>query len=251
MSQPFKTGRLPAMRPAALKELSVYAAGPLPTPPATCPVPGQDDIARYYPLDGNATYGDCTIAGVAHLITAWDFQMPELDVIFPTPDEAAVIATWRSLNGNTEEGLVEADVLKAWQTTGLFGEKIAAYAPVSTTSLLEQHQAIAFYGGCYLGIQCPESAQRAFQRQQETGETVPWIYEGESTQDGHCVVALGYGPNGGLHCATWGGVAVLEPSFLAHYLQEAWVILPQQMVDARGDALGVDLDALRADLARI
>jgi len=242
---PYKTGRKPAVRPAALKDLSVYATGPLPTPPPTREVPKAS-----YAIDGNDRYGDCTMAGVAHLITAWDTEM-SLTKYFPVPNEAEVLAEWRSLNGDTEEGLVEADVLKAWHTTGLFGEKIAGYAPVSTTSLLEWHQAVAFYGGLYLGIYCPESAQRAFQRQLQTGETVPWVYEGEQTEDGHCVVALGYGPNGGLHCATWGGIAVLEASFLAHYLEEAWVILPEQMVQARGDSLGLDLAALQADLARV
>jgi hypothetical protein len=233
----YKLGRLPATRPAALADLSVYATGPLPTPPRTVEVP-----AGSYPIDGNDTYGDCTIAGVAHLITAWNTESHEHDTI---PGEQTVVEEYFKLTGGQDTGLNEAEVLKTWQTKGLFGEKIAGYAPVNPRDLLQLHQAVAFYGGCYLGIECPASAQEQF----ANGE--PWTYEGSEVEGGHCVVALGYGPNGGLHCATWGGIAVLEASFLAHYLEEAWCILPHQLVEAKGDALGVDLQALELDLARV
>ena len=233
----FKLGRLPATRPAALKDLSVYARGPLPRPPRTVEVPKAS-----YPIDGNATYGDCTMAGVAHLIGAWNVETAEHD---PIPAEAEIVAEYLKLTGGPDTGLNEAEVLKTWQTEGLFGEQIAAYAPVNPKDLLQLHQAVAFYGGAYLGIECPASAQEQF----ASGE--PWTYEGSEVEGGHCVVALGYGPNGGLHCATWGGIAVLEASFLAHYLDEAWVILPHQLVEAKKDSLGIDLAALQRDLARV
>ena len=247
----YKTGRLPATRPAVLGDLSLYSTGPLPSPPPTYSVPGERlgrPLGGLYPLDGNGTYGDCTIAGVAHCIEAWNYGLHQGD---PIPDEQQVVQTYFDLTGGEDTGLNESEVLKTWQREGLFGEKIAAYAPVNPRHLLELHQAVAFYGGCYLGIQCPESAQRAFQRQEETGHVVPWVYEGEETEDGHCVVALGYGPNGGLHCATWGGIAVLEASFLAHYLDEAWCILPHQLIEAKKDSLGLDLESLEQDLKRV
>src|ERR1700727_1137466 len=223
----FKLGRLPATRPAALADLSVYATGPLPAPPRAVEVP-----RRAYPIDGNSTYGDCTIAGVAHLVAAWNAEAHESDAV---PNEETIVAEYFKLTGVEDTGLTEAEVLKTWQTEGLFGEKIAAYAPVNPKGLLQLHQAVAFYGGCYLGIECPRSAQEQF------GAGEPWTYvEGSPVEGGHCVAALGYGPNGGLHCATWGGVAVLEASFLAHFLDEAWVILPHELVEARGDSLGID-----------
>ena len=232
-----KLGRLPAVRPAALKDLSVYATGPLPTPPRTVEVPQGP-----YPIDGNDRLGDCTYAGVDHLNRAWNTLTGESDRL---PTETQIEAAYFKETGGEDTGCVEADVLKRWHTQGLFGEKIAGYAPVNPRDLLQLHQAVAFYGGCYLGIECPSSAQEQFARNE------PWTYEGSEVEGGHCVVALGYGPNGGLHCATWGGIAVLEASFLAHYLDEAWCILPNQMVEANGDALGLNLAALQADLARV
>lgn len=246
---PYKTGRLKATRSVVFKDINVYATSPISKPPPTWEVPFQhEDVNSHYPIDGNDKYGDCTLAGIDHLNRGWSglFKEP-----YTPPTELAITTEYFSLTGGQDTGLNEEFVLKTWYEKGLFGTKIEGFAPVSTKSLLQQHQAISFYGGCYLGIQCPESAQRAFQKEQETGEVVPWVYEGEETEDGHCVVALGYGPHGGLHCATWGGIAVLTPSFLAHYLEEAWVILSQQLVEAKKDTLGLNLEALRADLSKI
>lgn len=223
----FKLGRLPAQRPAALADLQIYAQGRLPTPPRTVEVPH-----TLYPMDG-----------AAHLLSAWNLEVHEQDRI---PDEAQVVDEYFKLTGGEDEGLAEADVLREWQRAGLWGAQIAAYAPVSPHKLLEQHQAIAFYGGLYMGIECPQSAQEQF----SNGED--WTYvEGSAIEGGHCVVGLGYGPNGGIHVATWGGIAVLEASFLAHYMDECWVVLPHQFIEAKKDQLGLNLSQLQADLRRV
>jgi hypothetical protein len=233
-----KLGRLPATRPAALSDLATYATGKLPTPPATVDVP-----RAAYPILGNDQYGDCTLAAVGHLIEGWDVEVKEHD---PVPIETEIVAKYLILTGGEDTGLNEADVLKVWHQAGLFGEKIAGYAPVNPQHLLELHQAVAFYGGCYLGIECPESAQEQF----AAGET--WTYvPGSPVEGGHCVAALGYGSHGGLHCATWGGIAVLSAGFLAHFLDEAWCILSHQMLLAKKDALGINLAQLQADLGRV
>ena len=233
-----KFGRLPATRPAALSDLSVYATGKLPTPPKTVEPP-----KGVYPMDGNDQYGDCTMAGVAHLIEAFDAEVAEKD---PIPAEQEVVNEYFKLTGGEDTGLNEAEVLKVWHTKGLFGETIAGYAPVNPKDLLELHQSIAFYGGCYLGIECGPPQQEQFQRGEQ------WVWEDSAEEDeGHCVVALGYGPNGGLHVKTWGGEAILTAGFLAHNLQEAWCILPHQLIEAKKDNLGLDLAALEADLAKV
>lgn len=243
----FKLGRLPALRPAALKNLEVYANGPLANPPATWEVPGQAELNAgnhgIYPIDCNDRLGDCVMAGVAHLLEAWNRADSEHDYV---PTEPVIEAQYLKRSPG-DEGLVEAYVLKEWQHGELFPESpLWGYAPCSTTSLLQQHQAVAFYGGLMLGIECPQSAQEQF------GAGEPWTYvEASPVLGGHCVVALGYGPHGGLHCATWGGIAVLEASFLAHYLDEAWVCLPHQLVEAKKDSLGLNLNALEADLKRV
>jgi hypothetical protein len=234
----YKGGRLPAFRPPGLKTFLEYATKTkLPKPPATFKAP-----AGPYPIDGNDEYGDCTIAGVAHAIAAWNRLYSQKDRV---PAQQTIIRLYLKLTGGQDSGLVEANVLQAWRKTGLFGHKIWGYAPVKITDPNAIKLAISGYGGSYLGIKCPESAQRQF------SEGKPWTYEGEQTEDGHCVVALGYDAEGNLECATWGGIALLTPGFLKHYLEEAWVILSDQLVKAGKDTVGLDLAALEQDLASV
>jgi len=230
----YKLGRLPATRPFGLSDLAVYATGKIPAPPSSVPVPHAG-----YPVDGNSQYGDCTMAGVAHLIAAWDAEVEEAD---PIPDEQEVIQTYFQMTGGQDTGLNEANVLSTWRNSGLFGRKIAAYAPVDPSSIMELHQSIAFWGGAYLGIVCPQSAQEQF----ASGD--PWTFVPNSpVLGGHCVVALGYTPQG-LLCATWGGIAEVTYPFLNRYLEESWAVVSSQMVEHKGDALGMDLATLEADL---
>ncbi|MGB6771172.1 MAG: hypothetical protein WBF51_04125 [Candidatus Dormiibacterota bacterium] len=232
-SGPFKLGRLPATRPYGLSDLSVYAAGKLPDPPTEVAVP-----KAVYPIDGNDQYGDCTMAGVAHLIAAWN---AEVSVNEAVPDSQEVVEEYFRLSGGQDTGLNEANVLQTWHREGLFGHKLDAYAPVNVKDLVELHQAVAFYGGCYLGIECPQSAQEQFQ----AGE--PWTFvPGSPIEGGHCIVALGYTPEG-LLCATWGGIALVTFAFLAHFLEEAWAIVAPQFV-AAGKGPSLDLKQLKADL---
>lgn len=231
------TGRLPGYVPSALRDLEVYATGPLPTPPHTIEVPSVQ-----YPIDCNDRLGDCTYAGIDHLDRAWNADASEHDKL---PTEHQIEAAYFVETGGQDTGCVEADVLKRWYSKGIFGEKLAGYAPVDPRSLIELHQSVAFFGGAYLGILCGQPQQEQFERGEE------WVYTGQEEEDGHCVVALGYGPNGGLHCATWGGIAVLSAGFLAHKLEEAWVALPHQFVEKKGDQLGLSLATLQNDLSRV
>lgn len=231
-----KLGRLAPTRPFGVRNLTAYAAKRLPSPPASVDVP-----SAQYPLDGNDRFGDCTIAGVAHLIAAWNAEVGESDAV---PAEQEVISTYFGLTGGADSGLNEHNVLETWRTTGLFGDKIDAYVPIDPRDLTELHQAIAFYGASYLGIAVPQSAQQQFQ----AGE--PWtVVPGSPVLGGHCIDALGYTPNG-LLCATWGGIAEVTYPWLAAYLEEAWAVIPSQFVEAgRGPTL--DLASLRADLGDV
>lgn len=229
-----KLGRLAATRPFGLSDLSVYAKSKLPKPPASVTAP----VAQWN-MDMNDSLGDCTVAGVDHLIAAWNIEFGETD---PRPDDETIEATYFSLTGGADAGCNEANVLKAWQTEGLFGNKIAAYAPVNPKNLVELHQVIAFYGGAYLGIACPASAQEDF----AAGK--PWAYDPYSPiEGGHCIVAVGYSSST-VQCVSWGSLVEVSYPFLAHYLEEAWCVVSNELVEKGADALGLDLAALKADL---
>ena len=229
-----KLGRLPATRPHGLRDLSVYAKARLPKPPTAAPAP-----KFAIGMDLNDTYGDCTIAGVDHLMGAWNALFGHA---VARPDNDAIKTTYFDLTGGADSGLNEADVMKTWQTTGLFGNKIEAYAPVDPKDLVGLHQAIAFYGAAYLGIACPESAQTDF----ANGE--PWTYDPNSPiEGGHCIVAGGYDA-GGVWCWTWGDIVYVTYPVMAHFLEEVWVPISSELAQAGGDIPGIDIETLKADL---
>ena len=227
-------GALPAVRPAALSELAIYANGPLPAPPAEVGA-----TVAPYPIDANQELGDCTFAGAAHLVEAWNVEYQESD---PTPTRDEVVEAYYGLTGGEDAGCVEADVLKHWHQNGLFGRKIAGYAPVPPSSILDLHRSIAFYGGVYLGIACPQSCQEQF------AEKLPWTYvEGSPILGGHCIVGVGY-DHEGIDCVTWGETVKVTYPFLAHYCSEAWAIIGRQLVERGHDTLNIDLKSLERDL---
>jgi hypothetical protein len=231
----YKGGRLSAVWPSGVKSFLEYT-----TKMVAAPKSFKATIKGALPIDGNATYGDCTIAGVAHLIQIFNWLFGKSD---PVPSEKQIDATYFKLTGGQDTGLVEAFVLKTWQKVGLFGSKIKLYAPIKVTDDEAIRKAIAFYGAAYLGILCHESAQRQF------AEHKPWTDEGEETEDGHCIAAIGFDEDGNLECATWGGVAIITPGFKKRYVTEAWVVVSDELVKAGRDPLGLNVALLEADIA--
>ena len=159
----YKTGRNKATRSTAFKDFAVYTTGPWlhPLAPWKCRSGQASNGRSVYPMDGNDKYGDCTIAGFDHFArgrasSTRSRTVRRLYRFSPRSTSA--------LTGGQDSGLNEEFVLKTAYEKGIFGTKIAAFAPVSTTNLLQWHQAISMYGGLYLGIQCPESAQVQFSK---------------------------------------------------------------------------------------
>lgn len=239
----YKLGKLAAVRPVGVHDLICYTAtDSFPTPPATFAAP-----TATWNMDGNDRLGDCTIAGVDHLIAAWNALFGEHDA---RPSEAALEAEYLKLSPD-DQGCVEADVLKLWHTKGLFGQKIAGYGLLDHRSELELKQGVAFLGGVYLGIACPDSAQNQFAEQEQSGHMVPWtVVPGAQVEGGHCIDAVGFTADG-LLCVTWGAIVEVTWAFLKKYCDEAWGIVSHELVEKTKDTLGIDVAKLQADLASV
>lgn len=229
-----KLGKLPATRPYGLHELGAYLMHRPPAPPAAVKVP---DVSAY-PMGGNDAWGDCVFAGCQHAIQAWNAEVDEHDAV---PADQAVVDAYLAYTGGEDVGANISDVLHLWQRQGLFGQKIAAYAPVNHRSIPELHQAIAFYGVCKIGIQCPQSAQEQF------GEGKPWtVVPNSPIEGGHDIELVGYDA----HCVyavTWGAVVEVTYPFLARYMDESYAIIPHAFVEA-GKGPELDLKSLQADI---
>jgi hypothetical protein len=198
----------------------------------------------------NDTYGDCTIAGAGHMIVAANALVNGSD---PIPTDPEIQQEYFAETGGPDSGCVEADVLKNWYTRGLFQmntgnvcstNKIAGYAPVNPQSIRDVQQAIAFYGGCYIGVQLPQSAQQQF------GEDDQWtVVPGSPIEGGHCILYVAYDAHN-LYAVTWGAVIAVAYPWHAAYCDEAWAVVPQAFVEA-GHGPTLDLKSLQSDISQL
>lgn len=236
-----KFGKLRPQFPVALKEFTAYAAAPLPTPPAA--VDWAKNVTNW-PMDGNDRYGDCTMAAAAHTIQSWNAQTGAEDQV---PTEQQVIDEYLQLSGGQDTGLVESQVLKSWQSGGLWGNRVVAYAPVNVHDLTAIKQTISLFGGVYAGIQVPSNAQDQF----SAGK--PWTldpgWQDQPIEGGHAIPLLGYDADW-LYCITWGAVQPIAWDWWSTYSDEAWAILSQEYKEA-GKVNGIDLATLQSDLQRV
>lgn len=236
-------GRIHDHTPPPVPDLARYATKPLPAPTASVAVPG-GNVADWG-MDGNDQWGDCTIAGVDHIDRA-DSTIAEEP--YRAPALHAVEQTYFGLTGGADSGLVMSKVLKAWRASGLFGRKLAAYAPVHAQNTTMVQQCIDWFGAAYLGVNLPAPAQTQFKAD---GSGV-WDLTGTADDDkilgGHCIVGVGYGEDGRTQAVTWGAVVTITPAWWQKYVEEVWATITAQFVARGGDARGLGLAALQADL---
>ncbi len=158
-----------------------------------------------------------------------------------------MVDQYLALTGGVDSGLVEADVLRQWATVGLFGKKIAGYAPVRLGTAVELRQVVAFYGAVYAGVRMPSIAMQQFQDGQ------PWALTGTSADydlaGGHAVPVVAYGPTE-LFVVTWGQIQPVTWDWWQTYAEEAWAVLSSEIV-AAGGYVGLDVAQLQADISSL
>lgn len=217
----------------------------LPEPSATI-----DYVSKVpaWPMYLNDQIGDCTAATVGHEIEAWTRYAQASEVTIGNQD---VLKLYEATGGyvpgdpNTDNGAVIQDVLDYWHKNGVAGHKIVAFAKLEGYSRKELRQCLELFGTVYLGIQCPQSALDQF----NAGE--PWTYQpGSPIAGGHAIPLQAwdttrYNP---AVVVTWGQAQRVGPRFLDHYVEEAWVIITEDWLNAQGVApSGVNLQQLAED----
>jgi len=200
---------------------------------------GTKDAAALFPMDGNDQYGDCTCAAVAHAITAYRGLVGTKKVIMA---EKAVLKLYMHLTGGVDSGLNELDVLNYWRQHSVDGDKILGFASIRPKNHDHVKQAIHLFGGCYLGFQVQEDAQKDFEQHK------PWT-PGQLTQDGHAVYAVAYDA-AGVTVLTWGSTQKATWGWWDECVDEAYAILPPEAAKPNF-APGFDLAQLKADLNNV
>jgi hypothetical protein len=196
------------------------------------------DPTQLFPMDANDTLGDCTIAALAHAITTNRGLLGTKHIM----SKQAVVKLYMHLTGGVDSGLNELDVMNYWRQHAVDGDKILGFASVDPKNHTHVQQAMAIFGGVYLGFQVQQNCIQEFDAKQ------PWT-PGPLTNDGHAVYAVAY-DNAGLTVLTWGNTQQATWGWWDECVDEAYVILPPEA--AKPDfSPGLNIAQLQADLGAV
>jgi hypothetical protein len=196
------------------------------------------DPTKLFPMDGNDTLGDCTIAALAHAETVYHGMVGNQRILAKT----SVVKLYMHLTGGVDSGLNELDVLNYWRQHPVSGDKIISYVSIDPKNHTHVQLAIQLFGGVYLGFQVQQNAVQEFDNHQ------PWT-PGPLTQDGHAVYAVAYDQNQ-VTVLTWGNTQQATWAWWDECVDEAYAILPPQAQNA-GFAPGFNYAQLQTDLSAV
>jgi hypothetical protein len=218
-------------------------AATLPPPPATLDMSGKVGTLG---MMLNDSIGDCTIAAVGHGIQVWTGNAVNgTPVVVP---DATILSVYETLSGydpsapSSDVGCVFVNVLAYWESNGIGGHKIEHFAALDVLNQSQVKEAFWLFGGGYLGIALPVSAQT---------QTVWDVPAGGVTGDGapgswggHAVAVVGYNATGPL-VITWGSIKQMTWAFFTTYVDEAYALLSKDWSTA--NPLGFDDSVLSFD----
>jgi hypothetical protein len=220
----------------------------VPKPPAAVHR-SHNDFA--WPMFGNDRIGDCTIAAAAHMLEGWAFGAGAKQ---PSITQAQVVKAYTAVSGYdpksgaNDNGAVELDVLRYWHSTGVAGHKIGAFASVNPHEATEIRQACWLFGGVYIGIALPVTAQT-----QKIWDTPASGLQGDGAPGswgGHAVPVVSYDANR-LAIITWGAVQLMTWRFFGAYVDEAYAILSTDVLKGTRSPEGFSLSQLQSDLSAL
>jgi hypothetical protein len=246
--QHLKLGKLPAIRYHALGWAEDYLLGkpPQPAGKVVAPVP-----AGGWGMADNDTLGDCVEAGTDHAIKAMNALLGTHDY---EPTDPEISEQYFHETGGSDTGLVVATHLLTWQRYGLFAppyapigtkvNRIGAFAPVKTDSLVAFQRCIDLFGFAFMGIQCPQSMQDQFGI---PGREIT-VVKGSPIEGGHCILGVGYDDDS-CEIITWGQRRKMSYGFLAAYMDECDAVISMEVLEkGHGPGPKIDKAALLADI---
>jgi hypothetical protein len=241
-----KLGRKAIRTDSRTLALGTYLKPSLPAPPPakdwTCGITDWGVML-------NDRLGDCTIAGVAHAIQVWS-ACTGGEVTVP---DSTVLSFYEKWDGyipsdpTTDRGGIELDVLNDWHKEGFDGHALLAFADPKYTNLVEIRQSIALFGGVYIGLALPVTAQT-----QDVWDVVPngGANARKGSWGGHCVFVPKYDGKS-FTCITWGGLKTMTVAFWKKYCDEAHTLFGQNWLKVNNAPSGFDQGQLLSDLGAI
>jgi hypothetical protein len=196
------------------------------------------DPTKLFPMDGNDTLGDCTIAALAHAETTFRGLVGQQKIM----PKNAVVKLYFHLTNGVDSGLNELDVLNYWQSNRVDGDELIAFVKIDPKNHTHIEQAIHLFGGVYLGFQVQQNCVQEFDTHK------PWT-PGPLTNDGHAVFAVAYNANG-VTVLTWGNTQQGTWGWWDECVDEAYALLPPE-ARKHGFAPGFDIAQLESDLSLV
>ena len=228
-------------------KLATYLSSALPPPPPC--VEWSKGITNWGMML-NDKLGDCTIAGCGHAIQTWSINLGK-EITLSNSDILRAYEEWdgyKPSDPSTDQGGIELNVLKDWKNTSFKGHHLLAFASVNFKNITEVKQAINLFGGVYIGVALPVSAQK-----QTTWDVVPDDGQGDSepgSWGGHCVFVNGYNESG-FTCITWGELMNMTKAFWLKYVDESYCLLGADWFAHGVAPNGFALQQLQADVSQI
>ena len=235
----YKLGRFRSEPDERTLLLADYLTPAAPAPPAACTysaVPGLRTMA------GNATAGDCTVAGIAHAMALWLKWALKIDL---EVTDAQALALYSAITGykpnvpSTDRGASLLQVLKYVTKHGAFGRKIGPYLQVDPKNTTHIKQAIFLFGCVYTGCELPDNVLPS------ASSIPPWTKTSgrPDPNNGHCTIQTAY-TSEVIDTATWAAIVPTSWGFEKKYFDEAWVILsPDWRSNAPNGFKAAQLDA--------
>lgn len=212
-----------------------------------------------FPMACNNLLGNCTIAGLVHLL---QLIYAVMGMKFAYPGDAAVTAYYWKLVGHGPQseddpgpGLMMLTVIDDILAHGAFGTKIVAYGELDISDWEGIKTAAFNFGGVYLAVNLPQSAETDF------NEHKIWTPSG-SPIGGHCITGSGdsqlevYGAvedeavaktEALVDTETWGDETAFTEPWWKKYGAQAFVLLPELFVTmGHGPLKNVKLATLEA-----
>ncbi len=241
-----RLGKLAARHDNRTLLFAKYASPTLPLPP---PAKDWGSKVKSWPMYANDRIGDCTCAAAGHMVEAWTSQAKKAIAV---PTDKEVLAAYEQVSGYNprtganDNGAVELDVLKYWRKTGIGSHKLGAFVYVEPKNHLHVKQSVMLFGGIYIGLTLPVSAQ----------DQDVWTVPAGGTNGpgapgswgGHAVNVVAYDDHG-ITVITWGAKKRMTWAFWDAYCEEAYALLSRDFINAKGAApSGFNLAQLKKDL---
>jgi len=200
---------------------------------------------------GNDTVGDCTIAGLLHLIMGWNAVAHAGSPVTFTTEQAielySTVTGYNPANPSTDQGAVMTDVINYALANGFYGHKPAGFVTLDVSNIDMIKAAAFLFGGVYFGLNVPD-----YVMQVPAGGSWSTPPGADTTIDGgHAIYIPGYGSDGAT-LVSWGATYTFDWDFWAAYVDEAYAMVSPDWIKASGTSpSGLDLAGLLADLKQV